>query len=152
MNYKKVKEYISNNEGCKQKPYMDTKGYWTIGKGHRLFGKPSDEMIKRGISEEEIEKLFHQDILTAHMACKNAFNGFDSFPEDAKIVLMDMAFNIGEGSDTRKTGVEGFDNMQKAVEEKNWNEAAWQMLDSKYAKEDVPERAIRNALILRKVI
>ena len=151
MKYSKIKEYISGNEGCESVPYKDTKGYWTVGKGHRLFGEPSDGLMD-GITEEEIERLFHQDILTAHIACRHAFRGFDSFPEDAQMVLMDLAFNMGEGSDKRKTGIEGFDNMQIAVSERNWNEAAWQMLDSKYAKEDVPERAIRNALMLRKVI
>jgi GH24 family phage-related lysozyme (muramidase) len=144
MNYRGVKEYISDNEGCESIPYIDTKGYWTVGKGHRLPGKPSTEVMN-GISDDLIEDLFEQDIITAHMACKHAFGGFDSFPEDAQIVLIDLAFNMGEGSDTRKTGIEGFDNMQKAVEEKNWNEAAWQMLDSKYAKEDVPERGLSPA-------
>ena len=145
-------KYTEGNEGGFRKyPYVDTKGYHTIGVGHKLPGPPSEDLKRFGISRIKGLLQFKEDYGIAIEDARAGFPNFDTLPAEAQMVLVDMAFNMGEGSDRRKTGLEGFDNMQAAISRRDFNEAAWQILDSGYAKEDVPRRAIKNALILRGV-
>ena len=150
MNDTQTMRYITANEGEVLKPYPDSKGYWTIGIGHRIFGEVPAKW-KEGIGTQEMFNLFFQDYKTAVIAAEHVFPDLYDYPEDAQMVLVDMCFQMGQGNDTLKTGVEGFDNMQKAIDNGDWNEAAWCLLDSKYAKEDTPKRAIQNALILKRL-
>lgn len=58
------------------------------------------------------------------------------------MVIVNMAFTLGIA------GLRSFKNMIAAVEALNFKQAATEILDSKYAKEDVPNRAKRNAYIM----
>lgn len=114
-----LEDQLIRHEGYRQFPYKCSAGVWTVAIGRNL-----DD---RGISEDEARYMLHNDI----KSCKKEINF--SFPvvktlNNARCnVLINMCFNIGIGR------LRGFKKMWAAIEDKNFNEAARQMLDSKWA-------------------
>ena len=136
-----VQEYVKKNEGLRLKPYLCTAGKWTIGYGHNL---------EEGISEYVAEAILDEDIRTAIEDVLDIFsNDKDEFQlilsGNRYIALVDMMFNLG------KPRFLTFKRMIQAIKEKNWDKAANELLDSKYATQ-VGQRAINNANFVRKEI
>jgi lysozyme len=134
-----VQEYVKKNEGLRLKPYLCTSGKWTIGYGHNL---------EEGISEYVAEAILDEDIRTAIEDVLDIFsNDKDEFQlilsGNRYIALVDMMFNLG------KPRFLTFKRMIQAIKEKNWDKAANELLDSKYATQ-VKQRAINNSNLLRK--
>jgi len=137
-----VKRYIKLNEGLRLKPYKCTAGKLSIG-----FGRNLDD---KGISESEAEILLTNDIEDCLDSLRNIFNNFEhyylsenrSLSKNRQLVLVDMMFNLG------KTRFLKFKKMIKAVKDEDFEEAAKQILDSRYATQ-VPNRAKRNIDLMR---
>lgn len=134
-----VQEYVKKNEGLRLKPYLCTAGKWTIGYGHNL---------ENGISEYVAEAILDEDIRTAIEDVLDIFsNDKDEFQlilsYNRYTALVDMMFNLG------KPRFLTFKRMIQAIKEKNWDKAANELLDSKYATQ-VGQRANNNANLLRK--
>lgn len=131
-----VREYIKQNEGLSLKPYICTGGKITIGVGHNL--------TDNGISENIADMIFSEDL---DQAVNDLWSIFDpdkiSKSNDRHVALIDLMFNLG------KTRFLTFKRMIQAIKEKNWDKAANELLDSKYATQ-VGQRAINNANFLRK--
>lgn len=128
-----VASYITQNEGYRQYMYKDTEGIWTIGIGFNLeegFTLYECQLIL----EHRIQKLIGQLQLRVP-----AFRGLNYARQ---VVLIDMAYNLG------MEGLLKFKKMLNAIEKNDWEEAAEELLDSKYATQ-VGRRATRNAQILR---
>ena len=66
----------------------------------------------------------------------NFYNNFDDLPEKVQHIIANMMFNMGRPRLSR------FHKMKKAVDNRDWYEAAYEMTDSKWAKQ-VPNRAMR---------
>lgn len=143
MNDTQTMRYITANEGEVLKPYRDSKGYWTIGIGHRIFGEVPQKW-KEGIKAQEMYNLFFQDYKSALMTAQNIFPDFNDYPEDAQMVLVDMCFQMGNK-------VKRFEKMREAIDTGDWNLAAWEIIDSLYLLE-TPVRARKNALILKRLV
>ncbi len=140
-------KYTEGNEGGFRKyPYVDTKGYHTIGVGHKLPGPPSEDLKRFGISRIKGLLQYKEDYGIAIEDACYCFPNFDTLPAEAQMVLADMAFQMG------RSNLMGFKKMRAAIAKRDFNEAGWETLDSKYAKEDTPGRAIKNALKLRRVV
>ena len=122
------------DEGNKRFPYRCTAGKLTIGVGRNL-----DDV---GISDDEIKYLLNNDIYRAEIAARTLFPSFDSLSDARKAVLINMAFNLGQ------TRLAGFKRLREAVEAKAWEQAAVEMLDSKWAVQ-VGQRAQRLAQQMR---
>jgi len=127
MNDDDLKESIKKEEGCKLSAYVDIKGNLTIGYGHLLrFGS--------FIPQEAADIIFDSDFETA-------VKGYDSLHLDLdpvrRGVVIDMIFNMGI------TTFKKFSEMIKHLQNKNWIQAAYELMNSQYAKQ-VPERAKRN--------
>jgi len=116
------------DEGVRGKPYRDTVGKWTIGIGRNL-----DDI---GVSEDEIALMLKNDIARAAKAAKQLVPSFDTLTENRKAVLVNLAFNIGP------IRLSGFIKMLSAIADQNYDEAAEEMLASKWASQ-VGQRAIR---------
>jgi len=134
-----VQEYVKKNEGLRLKPYLCTAGKWTIGYGHNL---------ENGISEYVAEAILDEDIRTAIEDVLDIFsNDKDEFQlilsYNRYTALVDMMFNLG------KSRFLTFKKMIKAIKKKDWDRAADELLDSKYANQ-VKQRAINNSNLLRK--
>jgi lysozyme len=122
------------DEGVKRFPYRDTVGKLTIGCGRNL------EDV--GLSDEEINFLLTQDLYRADMTARTLFPGFERLSDARKAVLVNMAFNLGQ------TRLAGFQRLREAVKELDWEQAAAEMLDSRWAKQ-VGQRAVRLANQMR---
>jgi lysozyme len=122
------------DEGVKRFPYRDTVGKLTIGCGRNL------EDV--GLSDEEINFLLTQDLYRADMTARTLFPGFERLSDARKAVLVNMAFNLGQ------TRLAGFQRLREAVKEQDWEQAAAELLDSKWATQ-VGQRAVRLANQMR---
>jgi lysozyme len=125
MNLEKMLEL---HEGKETKPYVDTVGKVTIGIGRNL--------TDRGLSEDEIQYLFRNDIRIATQELEWAFPWVRRLDEVRKAVLIDMSFNMG--MPVLKT----FKNTLAAVETAQYEKASKLMLQSKWATQ-VGNRAKR---------
>ncbi|AZZ99115.1 MULTISPECIES: glycoside hydrolase family protein [Pseudoalteromonas] len=118
-------EQIKKHEGFRRFPYYCTAGKLTIGYGRNLE--------QNGIAEEEAEQLLAQDVANAQAGVRRRVD--TSYCNEARqAVLTNMAFNLGV------QGLLGFSNMLDAVQNGDFERAALEMLDSRWARQ-VPERA-----------
>jgi len=117
----KLIRQLKRHEGMRLKPYKCTAGKFTIGVGRNL-----DDV---GISEDEAETLLRHDIITATRQLLNAFPWMGTL-NDARIAAMiNFTFNVGIG--TVKKFKQTLDHMQNY----NYDEAADEMMDSKWARQ-----------------
>jgi lysozyme len=117
-----LRSQLVEHEGLEHTVYPDSKGILTIGIGRNLTDP--------GLSDDEINYLFQNDVKRAYDLCKAIFGDkFDDFTENRQVAFMDMAF-MGPR-------LAGFKKMIAAAKRGDWEEAARQALDSKWALEDV---------------
>jgi len=115
----KLIEQLKRHEGIKLKPYKCTANRLTIGVGRNLQDV--------GISEEEAEYLLQNDIAEARHQLLTAFPWMSDF-NDARIsAMINFTFNVGIGT------VKKFEKALAALKEKNYDEAANQMMKSVWA-------------------
>ncbi|KDC51949.1 hypothetical protein TW82_08980 [Pseudoalteromonas fuliginea] len=116
-----LKAQLLRYEGLSLKPYRCTEGKLTIGIGRNLEDK--------GLSLDEVDYLLNNDINNVIAQVAVHIRVFKLLNETKKIILLDMAFNLGVA------GLCKFKNMLRALEDKNYPLAAAEMLDSRWAKQ-----------------
>ena len=155
--YNALIKQLAEDEGYRQDVYECTNGYPTVGIGFALKDlKPKiDPDIALKIIHWQIDNgLIHLSLEHSQLILKKEcpelnsklsekFSFYDSLPDMIQNVLLNMAFQIGV------YGLGKFKKMIKAVEDSNWKMAADEMLDSKWARKDSPNRANRLADIVR---
>ena len=130
----KLKQLLVQHESYRQFVYTDSTGHLTVGIGRNL----SD----RGISTTEAFYLLDDDILYFSSKLSHFCDFFSGLDENRQIALIDMCFNLGV------QGFLNFKNMISALEAGNYEDAAKEMLNSKWA-EQVQDRATCLANIIR---
>ena len=133
MDYEKIAARIRKSEGLSYLPYKCPTGHLTIGYGHNL---------EHGISIEAAEFLLRQDIEIATKQVKNAFIWWPKLTEARFYVLVDMTFNMGISR------LCGFKKMLAAMEQGDYQTAAKEMLESKWAGQ-VKRRAVELSKIMQ---
>jgi len=131
----KLKARIRPKEGLKLEPYKCPTGHWTIGYGHNLeIDMANYHWIneKKKISVKDAEFLLAADVAVAIGNLHRVLPKFKTYSEPRQIALLDMMFNLGIG-----TFLE-FVRMIAAIEAEDWDEAARQVIASKYAKQVGP--------------
>lgn len=129
----KLKGLLLHHESYRQFPYTDTTGHLTIGIGRNL--------VDRGISTTEAFYLLDEDITYFTNKLNHYLSFFLKLSENRQIVLIDMCFNVGV------QGFLGFKDMMLALESHDYERAAHEMLNSKWAQQ-VGERASQLATIM----
>jgi lysozyme len=109
-------------------------GVWTIGYGTNLQVLEIDEETAVRWLMEELEGK------RAGLLGAPGFKEADDVRQD---VLVEMAYQLGV------RGCRSFKRMWAAVERQDWWAAASEMLDSKWAREDSPRRAVELATRMR---
>ena len=131
---KDLLESIKHHEGFVEHVYQDSLGIDTIGYGFA---------IKDLVLEEDLcDEILLRKIRILGRSVMGKFPFFDSLPSDCKTVLMEMCYQLGV------TGVSKFKKALKAMEDGDWEKAADEMLDSKWAKQ-TPNRAKEMSNIVR---
>lgn len=118
------------------KPGSVLKGHPTIGRGRALD--------VRGISAEESDYLFGNDVRFAILAAQVSFPWFQRLSPVRQAVICGMIHQLGID------GVRGFHDTIKAIEARDFDRAAKEMLQSLWASPaQTPARARRYAEIMR---
>ncbi len=128
-----LRSQLREHEGVRLMPYSDSVGKLTIGCGRNL--------TDNGISQATCDQMLDEDIGRA-LDDLHTFAWFAELDEVRQRVLIDLVFNIG------LPRLLGFRLMLAAVESGDYEEAAAQMLDSRWASQ-VQRRAIRLAAMMR---
>jgi lysozyme len=119
-------QQVMSHEGFRQKPYLCTAGKLTIGYGRNLDDN--------GLTQAESIALLLNDLAECERDLQS-FPWWAGLSDARRNALLDMRFNLGP------TRFRGFKKMLAALEAGNFTEAATQMRDSKWARQDVPARA-----------
>lgn len=131
-------ERIHYEEGFRGKPYTEkVSGNLTVGYGTDLVASPLT-------GEEGLFLLhFRMERKWAELTMRRPW--LVELPDAAKIVLIDMAYQMGV------SGLLKFKRMFGALQQGDFGLAAEELLDSRYAKQ-TPRRAHRNKGILQTLI
>jgi lysozyme len=130
---------IISDEGMRRHAYQDSKGILTIGIGRNIDKKINGP----GLSHNEIMRMLWQDVAECVEDLKTLFQNWDRISDARKRALISMRF-MGYRS------FRGFKKMIAAVNAEDWDRAAMEALDSKWAREDVQKaRSERIAKQLR---
>jgi lysozyme len=126
-------EFISLNEGRKNKPYKCSANATSIGIGHNIDANPLPKDIAAylkangRILDEHIDRLFAIDEGHAVSDCKKLFPNFSKFSHNRKIALTDFLFQLGYTKASR------FVKSVHLINIGAWEEAAENMLKSLWA-------------------
>lgn len=140
---------LGRHEGLRLKVYDDAtgkevktgdtiKGKLTIGIGRNLQDKGISELEAKRMLMTDIDYFYKQ--VTQDKRIRHTFGNLNNVRQR---VILNMVFNMG------LEGVVSFKKMWAALKRKDYNEAAYQMLDSKWAKEDVGQRAVELSQLMR---
>lgn len=129
-------EQIKRHEGLELRTYRCSAGKLTIGYGHNLTDNPVYNLQKGDkISPMMAERLLADDMYSTGRQLDDRLPWWRELDAPRQGVIMNMAFQMGVA------GLCGFAKTLHAVEAGKWDEAAQEMLDSKWAREDSPNRA-----------
>jgi lysozyme len=127
MNIEDLMDQLVLHEGLVLTPYYCPAGKLTIGVGRNLED--------RGITHQEAMYLLRNDVSLYMQELIKSFPIAARLDEVRLMTLVNMAFNLGI------TRLKGFKNMWSAIEDGDFEKAALEMMDSKWAL-DVGKRAI----------
>ena len=131
-----VREQLVRDEGRRHTAYPDflTGGApWTIGVGH-TGPEVHQDLIW---NDAQIDAQFEVDLAEAELLCRMNFPWFDRLNEPRQAVLINMAFQMGQG-------LLGFHDTLANVRDEHWANAAEHMRQSKWASQ-THARAMRLA-------
>jgi len=128
---------LSRDEGRIPHAYKDSEGYLTIGVGHLI-----DKNRGGRLPEFIIDLLLEYDIDAKVNQIKNALPWVEKLSDARQRVIINMVFNLG------LTGFQKFRNTIAAIKAEDWDVAAAEMLNSKWARQVGP-RAERLAQMMR---
>ena len=117
---------IKQHEGYRSKVYDDSLGIPTIGYGFAIKDLELDRDICDIILERKVKDLKDR--------VSNKFSWYKYMPQEIKDIVLEMCYQLG---------VYGFSCFKKTIaylQDKQWEEASVEMLDSRWA-EQTPHRA-----------
>ena len=114
--------------------YQDHLGFWTLG-----IGRLIDARKGGGLTDEEARFLLQNDITRRHEELMRRMPCYEHLSPVRQRAILNMAFQLGVD------GVLKFRRMIAALDRGDYARAAIEALDSKWAKEDTPQRAARVA-------
>ena len=131
----KLSDQLRIHEGVRSHVYLCTAGYETIGVGRNI----AESGI--GLSDDEIDYLLENDIKRCkqELISLSWFSDLDPVRQDA---IVNLCFNLG------LTRLMGFQNAMGAMAVGDYEKAAEEFLDSRWAKQ-VGQRSLDVAHMIR---
>ena len=128
MDVEKLRKQLEIDEGVVHEIYLDHLGYPTFGIGHLVTDEDPEfgSDVGTAVTEARCIEAFDKDVETVLSDCKTLYPDFDSLPEEVQQIIANMMFNMGRPRLTK------FKMMKAAVDEGKWNDAADQMIDSRW--------------------
>lgn len=139
MNYVDI---IAFEEGFRAKTYKDSLGYPTIGYGIKLASRNANIDDFECAIPEPVAKLWLEDHASKEEEKLCKYGWFIDQSKDVQDILISMSYQLGIN------GLLKFKKMITALSVGNLYEASIQALDSKWARSDSPNRAIRHAKVI----
>jgi lysozyme len=128
---------IERHEGRRVRAYRDTMGLLTVGVGFSLERPDARSRIARlgvdydalcrgeaELSEAQIDRLLGEEVAITHRAVRHVYPDYDGFPEAARLVILDLAYNVGVA------GLGTFVHFLDAVRARDWLRAIAELRDS----------------------
>ncbi len=135
-----MRDHIVRYEGYSHRAYHD-RGHLTIGIGHRLLrGESATEW-----TDWQIGRAFDRDLAIARIGASRAVVNLSSQPEIVRILIVSLSYNLGSA------GLREFRLFNRAIEQRDYAEAAHQLRISLWAKQ-LPSRADAYCSILRRIV
>lgn len=122
-NLSKLEMSIINHEGVSPFAYFDDKGYITIG-----IGKNIDRQSQTGLSTDEMIYLMRHDIRECEKELVN-YDWYNNTHGARKDVLTELCYNMGLPK------MKTFKKMISSLHKKDYNEAASQLINSKWTSQ-----------------
>lgn len=146
MNIDKLREELKTDEGCKYEIYLDHLGLPTHGIGHLILSSDMEhgQPVGTPVSEDRVNECFAKDVETVLSECTLLYSNFNILPEEVKLIIANMMFNMG------RPRLSSFKGMKAAVDAGDWHRAAVEMVDSKWYQQ-VTNRADRLVQRMRSV-
>jgi|TARA_B110000196_G_C20814278_1_gene506173 lysozyme len=146
MNIEQLQEELENDEGVKYEVYLDHLGYPTFGIGHLITDDDPEcgASVGTEISRDRVKEAFETDVETVLSDCERLYVQFEHLPEEVKLIIANMMFNMG------RPRLSKFKGMKRGVDARDWNAAADEMVDSAWYRQ-VPNRAERLVTRMRNV-
>ena len=144
MNMERLLKSVKEHEGYRNKVYLDTLGKRTVGVGHLCVEDFWED--DKEYEEDFLMDILKKDLQEAIRGARSLMEEHDctDIDEQAEELLIEMVFQLG------MTGVSKFRNMWKALAEKNYIGASYEMLDSRWAKQ-TPNRAKAMAKTMKEI-
>jgi lysozyme len=128
---------LKRHEGMKHFVYDDHLGYATIGVGRCI-----EKNVGLGLSHDEIEYLLQNDINRCIQELDSNFTWYRNLSEARRDAMINLCFNLG------LPRLKKFVKALAAMEAGNYEEAAVEFIDSRWAKQ-VGTRALEVTHMIR---
>lgn len=144
---RQAKTLLRDHEGLRLEPYQCTGGKKTIGYGHNLDDNGVPRLVELAleaqgsITEQIAEQVLDEDVWSTIKEIEN-FSYWEFTPGTVRAALIDMYFCLGMDRYSK------FKKMNAALANRDYEEAAAQILDSKFAHQ-TGRRALELAAIVR---
>lgn len=141
----RIEAILKREEGFRNRPYLCSEGYVTVGLGTKLHSKlgqnPMDFPIT--VSLETAEEWLRSKVAVIDLRLSKSVYGFayDQLNDQQRVIVLSMAYQMGT------EGVLKFKNMWAALISGDNHLAAQEAMDSRWARQ-TPERAERHARVL----
>ena len=138
MNIQELRKQLEIDEGVRYVIYLDHLGLPTFGIGHLVTKTDSEsgQAVGTSVSKERVAECFDMDVQSVINDCNKLYNNFKDLPEEVQQIIANMMFNLG------RTRLSKFKGMKRGVDSMNWNQAADEMVDSRWYRQ-VTNRAQR---------
>jgi len=134
--------HFKQEEGYVHRAYKDHLGYWTIGIGKLLSKDTGANLSHIYWTDDMIHDQFWKDLEGALQDVLKLLPDFPNYHSQVQLALLDLSFQLGYNNLSK------FKKTLNYIKTYQWNNAAYELLDSLYAKQ-TPGRANRNANRLR---
>mgnify|MGYP003660750133 FL=1 len=131
-----LREMLRRHEGVRNFVYLCSEGYETIGVGRNI----ADSGL--GLSEDEVDYLLDNDIKRVKTELSDEYFWFGALNEARQEAMIDLSFNLGQ------TRLRGFKKALDAMSTEDFDRAADEFMDSKWASQ-VGNRAVRVTEMIR---
>lgn len=140
---------LRRDEGVRYSPYLDSRGFETVGVGHNLVASPLPDGWKYPLTDDLVDVLLESDLMNVYSDLDSALPWWEDLNPVRQRVICNMDFNLG------LTKLLGFTNTLAAMRQGRYADAANGMLNSAWASQvgvgtpANPGRALRLANMMR---
>lgn len=130
-----IREIIEREEGWREKPYLCSEGYPTIGYGFKIGTQGANINQFRFTLPRQVGDLWlDANIRELRLNLNNKLSGLN---EARQAIILSMCYQMGIDGCLR------FKRMWQAIEQRDYQSAAVEMMDSQWSKQ-TPSRALRH--------